>query len=1309
MGGGLMQLVAYGAQNVYLNSNPQMTFFKVVFKRHTNFSIESIEQNFSGVTDFGRKISCTISRKGDLLSQIFIEFNLSLTTQDIPRIGHQLIDWIELEIGGRLIDKHYGEWMDIWAQLTHDNSSWNRLDEMISAKLPVLDDIGTQKVYIPLQFWFCRNPGLALPLLALQSQEVKLHVQLHNREVIRNKYGVHLRDVDKIDKVSLFCDYIFLDRDERRRFTQASHEYLIEQVQFSNKISLCGNLAEVELNFNHPVKEIIWALNKKVVSVFQTTGGTGNDAIYGIKPTSDGGSIVTGKFYNTVIFGSTTLTSLGDSDIFVAKIDKFGNWIWAVQAGGGLADGAPVLDITEDNGAMITGYFTGTVYFGQYSLTGDTPDVFVAKISKNGLWQWATSAVGVGASDVALSLTINADGTAIVSGAFRSENAIFGQTTLVNYYPGNESLFVAKISQFGYWMWANTAKGIAYALGTSKCNEGIYVSGGCASSKIEFTESIKINSNDNFVIPSNSNTPQWKWLTNANANISDNLTEPMGICVNPDGSGSIFIATYFKGTNISFNTQTLTSANGGLDESVLIGKLDANGEWEWVYTDPSMNSVISRGKNIAVDASNNLYVTGYTQLDLSSNPIAFVNKYNINGTTLDIEWTTILDTSSNPFGIVVNEDGVYISGWYKDLSSIIPMSNIGDESFFVAKLDIYGSWVWARKIEAGTIGNGLAITDSSGIIYVSGYYDISCNIYDSSGIYANLPQVSVFGDIFIGKINSSGDWLWIRSASSNKSDLPIGLSSDVLGNVYITGYCKDMCYFNGQSSTEINITAVGENDIFIAKLDTSGVWNWVQTAGGPDFNSNNSLRIVCDQQGDVYISGFHEGTCNFYIDNIDIDIYTSTVAINNSDLFTAKIDTSGNWKWTGTAGGGVDYQTNNILGMSIDNSSGSLSVIGYFYSDEIQFGDTIYPRLSSSPYADLFIAQFDGPPDSPIDPIQPTFESSRMYIAKLSNDGQWLWAIGVQGHINIYKVVCMKDGVAVAGTVQNGNVSFGSSVIYVSPIAPESVMTFVAKLSHDGQWKWAIQPETEFSTYPYDMIATLDNGLLLTGSYQNYISFGGNFIEDNLTNIYVAKISSDASWVWVTSSGPELSDTRLSLSTLSDGYFLLAGGITGDGVHFGMHLMGDTGTFADIFIAKLSPNGEWITSTYNNMYTSSETPMLNYWGDDGTDLVNKAVIKLNGQDRFQERDGTYFRCVQPYQHHQNSQQDPDKFLGGFYMYSFALNPEEHQPSGSCNFSRIDNKVMYLKLSDNVKSIKVWALNYNVLRIMSGMAGLAYTN
>jgi hypothetical protein len=270
MGGGLMQLVAYGAQDIYLTGNPQITFFKVVYRRHTNFACEAIEQVFTGSVDFGKKTSCTISRNGDLLGNMYLEIDLKIPKKDgdkgfledgdedrtINRIGHIMIDYVELEIGGQSIDKHYGEWMDIWTQLTNTKEQAEKLDRLLSGDLKTNNN-NSNKIYIPLQFWFNRNPGLALPLIALQYHEVKLNI------MFKSSKKISINGVNKpliINGACLYCDYIFLDTDERRRFAQGSHEYLIEQVQFSGKHSLSKSesTANIELRFNHPCKEIVW-------------------------------------------------------------------------------------------------------------------------------------------------------------------------------------------------------------------------------------------------------------------------------------------------------------------------------------------------------------------------------------------------------------------------------------------------------------------------------------------------------------------------------------------------------------------------------------------------------------------------------------------------------------------------------------------------------------------------------------------------------------------------------------------------------------------------------------------------------------------------------------------------------------------------------------------------------------------------------------------------------------------------------------------------------------------------------------------
>jgi hypothetical protein len=260
MGGGLMQLVAYGAQDVYLTGNPQITFFKVVYRRHTNFSMESIEQVFTGNVNFGKKTSCTIARNGDLLGKMYLEMDITATAGNlVARPGHACVDYVEVEIGGQAIDKQYGEWMDIWAQLSHSSEQFEKLDRLVSGKLVNKNGGDGKKLYVPLQFWFNRNPGLALPLIALQYHEVKLNIQLHKDTNLSKNNN---KDEVTLNNICLFCDYIFLDTDERRRFAQVSHEYLIEQVQFNGKNCLgqTDSCANVELRFNHPCKELVWVV-----------------------------------------------------------------------------------------------------------------------------------------------------------------------------------------------------------------------------------------------------------------------------------------------------------------------------------------------------------------------------------------------------------------------------------------------------------------------------------------------------------------------------------------------------------------------------------------------------------------------------------------------------------------------------------------------------------------------------------------------------------------------------------------------------------------------------------------------------------------------------------------------------------------------------------------------------------------------------------------------------------------------------------------------------------------------------------------
>jgi hypothetical protein len=482
MGGGLLQLVAYGAQDVYLSGNPQITFFKVAYRRHTNFSMESIEQTFNGVANFGRRVTCQISRNGDLIHRMYLQVGLeNASWEEKAYAGLALVKSVELEIGGQRIDKQYGDWMYIWNELTLDGNKREGFDDMVGGSggigkavaAPVAqtvpnDEVGAvdadidelvvttsnvvtgpvtagtvydlisgadftnitqttaspvatprinailvavnaitvvinsqinetpyskfsgatnatalidklagiqtglgtvkdtiinkinsvtafytgsaltpdgntittnvvaafkavdlalekaasetagvlymrrlkslasdykaaafnaynadkvkKTLYIPLEFWFCRNPGLALPLIALQYHEVKVNLELNTASEVGIKYPTYVvsphpadttgtgesvvtvtenlaqqpEDIEppKMTVAALWVDYVFLDTDERRRFAQLSHEYLIEQLQFTGEENVSGSSNKVKLNFNHPVKELVWVMQQ---------------------------------------------------------------------------------------------------------------------------------------------------------------------------------------------------------------------------------------------------------------------------------------------------------------------------------------------------------------------------------------------------------------------------------------------------------------------------------------------------------------------------------------------------------------------------------------------------------------------------------------------------------------------------------------------------------------------------------------------------------------------------------------------------------------------------------------------------------------------------------------------------------------------------------------------------------------------------------------------------------------------------------------------------------------------------------------
>lgn len=285
-GGGLLQLIATGKQDVFLTGNPQISFFKSVYRRHTNFAIEPQSMFFDGTPNFGQRITCEIPRRGDLLGRMFLEVTLPVVKDTegtvmsyTNSVGHALIEEITFEVGEQEIDRQTGEWMEIWSQMTTPYSQRAPLNEMLGRIEPFnVIDIRPGELsdglhlMIPLQFYFCRNPGMYLPLIALQYTPIRINIKLRPLQHLfwvtppippptdtpwRPACSILADPSTKITNIVLWGEFIHLDTEERRRFVSNSHEYLIEQVQYTPPYSVTAqqSTATVQVDFNHPIKE----------------------------------------------------------------------------------------------------------------------------------------------------------------------------------------------------------------------------------------------------------------------------------------------------------------------------------------------------------------------------------------------------------------------------------------------------------------------------------------------------------------------------------------------------------------------------------------------------------------------------------------------------------------------------------------------------------------------------------------------------------------------------------------------------------------------------------------------------------------------------------------------------------------------------------------------------------------------------------------------------------------------------------------------------------------------------------------------
>jgi hypothetical protein len=415
-----------------------------------------------------------------------------------------------------------------------------------------------------------------------------------------------------------------------------------------------------------------------------------------------------------------------------------------------------------------------------------------------------------------------------------------------------------------------------------------------------------------------------------------------------DATGNIYVTGKFELT-ADFNsdggtTNNLTS-NGGDD--IFVAKYNSSGDYQWAFNIGGTGS--ERGHSVTVDASSNVYVTGYfngsnvdfdpstsTTNDLSSNggTDIFVAKYNSSG---DYQWAFNIGGTSNDqgYGIALDaSSNVYVTGWFQGSTvdfdpsaSINDISSNGSHDIYIAKYNSSGDYQWAFNLggTATDVGNSVAV-DASSNVYITGRFNSLNAEFDPS---ASTNELSSSGgnDIFVAKYNSSGDHQWAFNIGSTNADVGNSIAVDASSNVYVTGY------FEGSSvdfdpSGSVNDLTSASRDIFIAKYNSSGDYQWAFKLGSTGFDDGDDIAV--DASSNVYATGYFVGS------NVDFDPsgFTNDLSSNGGrDIFVAKYNSNGDYQGAFNMGG-----TTNDYGRGIvADNTGQAYVTGYFSGTSVDF------------------------------------------------------------------------------------------------------------------------------------------------------------------------------------------------------------------------------------------------------------------------------------------------------------------------------------------------------------------------------------
>jgi hypothetical protein len=463
------------------------------------------------------------------------------------------------------------------------------------------------------------------------------------------------------------------------------------------------------------------------------------------------------------------------------------------------------------------------------------------------------------------------------------------------------------------------------------------------------------------------NAQNFSW---AKAMVGTGTTDEGSQSVAIDAAGNVYTTGQFFGT-VDFDpgASTFNLTSTGL-EDIFISKLDASGNFLWAKKIGGTGT--DYGWKIALDASSNVVLSGYfrytadfdpgsavytlSQVGTAANADIFVLKLDTNGNFVWVKQFGASSVDDDAYGLYVdNLSNVYITGYFLGTVDFDPgagISNLtpaGNTDIYILKLDASGSFVWAKKMGGTLVDQGRGIyVDGLGNVFTVGVFRGTAD-FDPGASTVNLTSAGS-DDIFISKLDASGNFNWSKSIGSTGIDFAYSISVDASGNIFISGYFNGTVDFDPGVGIS-NLTSAGTEDIFVCKLDAFGNYSWAKRIGST--STDKAYASIVDASGNIQITGSYSGT-------VDFDPGATTTNLTSAgltDIFVCTLDASGNFLRAKTIGG-----TGNDAGNSIAAASSGSSYISGEYSGTVDFDPgAASVNLTSGGGKDIFVMKFLAP------------------------------------------------------------------------------------------------------------------------------------------------------------------------------------------------------------------------------------------------------------------------------------------------------------------------------------------------------------